>query len=286
MTAPTLSPQVFAILSTLVEERVGLSFAPGDARSFSDKVAAQMVESGFSTPLDYYYALRYDDPSGAHFDALIDALVVGETYFFRESEPLVAAIEHVVKPAVRARGRARVWSAACATGEEPLTIAMLLDRAGLAGEVDLIASDISARAIARASRAVYGNRSMRALLDPALHVGLPHDVVESLVARWFDQREDGWHARRELVDSVERRRINLVDPEAVRAAGAFDLVVCRNVLIYFSDENVRRVVDAIAVNMSTSARLLVGASESLMRFGTLLGCEERGGAFFYGRSGT
>ncbi len=279
-----LSAPIFAILSALVEERVGLSFGPADASNFSAKVAALVGEAGFSTPLDYYYALRYDDPSGELFGGLVDALVVGETYLFRESQPLLAAIENVVRPAVLARGHARIWSAASSTGEEPLTIAMLLERAGLHDRTSIVASDVSARALARARKAVYGARSMRALTDPALHVGIRHEELVEIGARWLEDRGDGLHARRELVSRVEYRQVNLLDPTATGALGLFDLVVCRNVLIYFSDDVVRRVVDSLADRMVQGGRLLVGASESLMRFGTVLQCEERGGAFFYGKN--
>lgn len=278
-----LSAQIFAILSGLVEERVGLSFGPADAAVFASKIAGVVGDAGFATPLDYYYALRYDDASGALFDGLVDALVVGETYLFRESEPLLAAIENVVRPAIQERGHARIWSAASSTGEEPLTIAMLLERAGLHDRTTIVASDVSTRALTRARRAVYGPRSMRALSDPALHVGLGHDELVAIAGEWIEQREDGFHARRDLVARVEYRKVNLLDASATGALGLFDLVVCRNVLIYFSDDVVRRVVDTIAGRMLPGARLLVGASESLMRFGTVLQCEERGGAFFYGR---
>ncbi len=277
----TLSPQVFAILSSLVEERIGLSFGTDDASLFSDKVVARMTEAGFASPLDYYYALRYDDPAGAHFDTLVDALVVGETYFFREVESLVAALEQVVKRAVEARGAARIWSAACSSGEEPLTIAMLLEDAGLLGSVSIVATDVSSRAIARARKAVYGPRSMRVVAEGSPMSGPLVPKLRMLANRHFVERADGFHADRSLVDAVTYRKLNLLDPKAVSSLGSFDLVVCRNVLIYFADETVRAVVDSLAGALEPDGRLLAGASESLMRFATPLECEERGGVFLY-----
>ena len=88
---------------------------------------------------------------------------------------------------------------------------------------------------------------------------------------------------RAITDAVTYRQLNLLDQTSVTTLGSFDLILCRNVLIYFSDETVHRVVTALCRALAPRGRLVVGASESLLRFGTLLHCEERGGAFFYAR---
>ena len=80
--------------------------------------------------LDYYYFLRYDDDGKVELERLVEALLVHETYFFRELEPLQVLVEHFVEPLVKQGMRPRIWCAACATGEEPLTLAMLLASAG------------------------------------------------------------------------------------------------------------------------------------------------------------
>jgi chemotaxis protein methyltransferase CheR len=274
-----LSPQLFAIFSSLVEERLGLHYGVEDMRVFSDKIFGAMAEAGFDSPLDYYYALRYDDDARASTDALANALVVGETYFFRELEALKVAIPHVIQPAIRLRGRARIWSAGCATGEEPLTLAMVLANAGILPQCEIVASDVSARALTRARAGVYGPRSLRAINADA------EPMIRDLAARWLERDEsaDGGVARvaRPIADAVTFRRVNLLDTEAIKALGTFDLVSCRNVLIYFADDTVSRVVASLCQSMAPRGRIIVGASESLLRFGTLLHCEERGGAFFY-----
>lgn len=274
-----LSPQLFAILSSLVEERLGLHYGPEDLRVFSDKVQSAMSDAGFESPLDYYYSLRYDDESGAETDALADSLVVGETYFFRELDALRVAVQHVIAPAVARNGRARIWSAACATGEEPLTMAMLLADAGLLPQCEIVATDLSTRALTRARTGVYGPRSLRAITDDA------DPTVRALADRWIarDQSGDGAVGRvaRPIADAVMYRRLNLLDKDALGSIGTFDLILCRNVLIYFRDDTVNRVVSSLCRALAAHGRIVVGASESLLRFGTLLYCEERGGAFFY-----
>lgn len=249
---------------------------------FGDKIASRAAEAGFESLLDYYYYLRYDAAAVTELDALADALVVDETYFFRELDALRAGVEQVVLPAVAKRGKARIWSVACATGEEPLSIAMLLEEAGIAKSCRITATDISARALAGAREGVYGARSLRVLSPNPPPRGLSKRaaaIADAAIVR------DGSKARvvRRLVDTIDYRQLNLLDEAAISAMGTFDLVFCRNVLIYFADETVKRVTSSLATALGPEGRLIIGASESLLRFGTVLRCEERGGAFLYAR---
>ena len=150
MPALPMSPQVFSILSALVNERAGLHFDLHHAPVFGEKVAARAAEAGFDSLLDYYYFLRYDAASASEMEALVDALVVNETYLFREFAPLETMITALVLPALGEGRRPRIWSAACSTGEEPNTVAMLLEAHGILDRVDLVASDVSGQALARA----------------------------------------------------------------------------------------------------------------------------------------
>jgi chemotaxis protein methyltransferase CheR len=271
MLAP-VSPQVLGLLSGLVEERTGIEYEARDYQLFGDKVLTRAQEAGFESALDYYYFLRYDASATAEFDALVEALVVTETYFFREAGPLHTVVEQILVPAARRGARPRVWSAACASGDEPLTIAMMLDEAGALSSTEIVASDLSLGAHRRARERGFGPRSLRSL---------PHGAH-----RWLRLEGDRAFVDSRLLDSVDWRQVNLTQPADVAALGTFDVVVCRNVLIYFSDETIQRVVRTIEGQLRPEGRLLVGVSESLLRFGTLLECEERGGAFLYRRNPT
>ena len=265
-------PQLFAIFANLLEETAGIHYGPNDRELFESKLAAQAEESGYDTLLDYYYRLRYDDPTGDERRRLVEALVVHETYFFRELPPLVELVDGYISHVVRERGRARIWSAACATGEEPLTLAMLLDHRGLLDHVEIVASDISRQAVARARSGRYSKRALRD--------GYPAELAR----RYLDVTETGITVSPRLLARIGLRTLNLLDDATVASLGVFDAIVCRNVLIYFRDAVTVQVVERLGRALAKDGLLCVGISESLLRFGTALACEERGGSFFYRRA--
>lgn len=265
-----LSPQVFVILAALVEESAGLHYGPDDRELFAEKVSVRAVEEGFESLLDYYYFMRYDAGGATELARLVESLVVHETFFFREREALDWLVQRFLPARCAAKGRARIWSSACATGEEPLTLAMLVAEAGLADRVDIVATDISERALARAREGVF---SPRALRDGA--------NTPPFVDRYLVKRAGRLFVQPELYRSIEWRRVNLTVEDEVAALGAFDAVICRNVLIYFSETTAERVVTRLAQRLVPDGVLLVGVSESLLRFGAAVRCEERGGVFIY-----
>ena len=263
-----LTPPVFAILNAIIEERIGLHYGLEDRAILAEKVTPRALELGFDSLLDYYYFLRYDPGGAAEFHALTDGLVVNETYFFREPAPLRLLADQLLAPMVAEGRRPRVWCAACSTGEEPLTLAMMLDERGLLDEVDLVASDLSERALGVARRGVYGKRATRAL--PA-----------GVIGRWLEQQGAEVAAAERLQQAISWRKVNLLDPEATAALGCFDAILCRNVLIYFRGKMVKSVVARLGGALLPTGWLLVGISESLLRFGTEFTCEERAGVFLY-----
>ncbi|MDI1480921.1 protein-glutamate O-methyltransferase CheR [Polyangium sp. y55x31] len=276
MSGLPISPQVFAILSALIEEKLGIHYGPLDKDLLGDKVASRAVEAGFDSLLDYYYYLRYDPAGPVELDALAEVLVVGETYLFRELDQLDALVRQILVPLAEASGSraVRVWSAACATGEEPYSMAMLLAERGLLDRVEIVASDVSARSLAAARAGEYGPRSLRSQVN-----------VPPVAWRFMQRHGERIVVNDEIRRAVDFRRINLLDGDGIEKLGRFDAIVCRNVLIYFQDATARRVIDALTRVLVPNGVLLVGVSESLLRLGTALRCEERGGAFVYRKVG-
>jgi chemotaxis protein methyltransferase CheR len=265
-----MSPQVFAITSQFIEDHVGLHYGPADRDIFAQKVSDRATEVGFDSLLDYYYLLRYDDEGGRELQKLVETLTVHETYFFREPEALRVLVRSIIPEMLADRPAVRIWCAACATGEEPYTLAMMLAQAGLGDRVQMIASDVSERALAQARAGWYGPRSLRRIPPNAPFRG------------WIEDA-GGVRVPDDIRGRIAWTRVNLVEGEAVRALGELDIVLCRNVMIYFSDATVVRVAQSFAEVLRPDGLLVMGTAESLLRFGTAFQCEERGGAFFYRR---
>ncbi|HUR53159.1 MAG TPA: protein-glutamate O-methyltransferase CheR [Gemmataceae bacterium] len=262
---------VFLILRDLIRDRIGISFEDDHRELLALKLSDRVRGLGLRSFLDYFYALKYDTGSAAEWDRLTDALSVQETYFWREIDQVRALVD-VLVPRHAADRPVRVWSAACATGEEPLTIAMALAEAGWFGraDVEVWASDTSPAALERAERGVYRERSFRAL---------PADLRE----KYFTPAGDGWRVDPALRARVRYSRANLLDPAETRHLATAPFVFCRNVFIYFSTQTVSRVVRQFAERMPRPGYLFVGVSESLVRAKTAFELEEVGGAFVYAK---
>jgi chemotaxis protein methyltransferase CheR len=267
-----LTAPVFSILSTLIEERIGLSYTLQDRDLLASKLGSRMLELGYDSALDYYYFLRYDPTSDSEFQALVNTLVVNETFFFREFAALEALVSHYALPLANTGRTLRIWCAAASTGEEPLTLAMLLEHHGLLDRVQVVATDISSTALARAKEGHYSRRSLRQIPAP------------ELVAKWLDVTDKSITVKPALRETIQWQQLNLLDAAAIQSLGEFDFIICRNVLIYFRDAVVSRVVRALEAQLRQGGVLLVGVSESLLRFSTPLACEEKAGVFVYRRA--
>lgn len=268
-----LSDTAFALLRDLVQDRTGMYFENSKADLLADKLSPLVVERGFDSFLDYYYLLKYDPAAQSEWQRVMDALSVQETFFWREMDQVHALVEHILPQfaAEHPRQTFHIWSAACASGEEPLTIAMALDQAGWFERIPLkiVGSDASPAALVKAQRGLYRERAFR---------NLPGD----LWSKYFRPTENGtWSIDPELHARVEWRAANLVVDSDIAPLACAEATFCRNVFIYFSDATIRRTTHTFARHMPVPGYLFVGASESLLRRTTELELEEIGGAFVY-----
>ena len=262
---------VFLLLRELIRDRIGVSFEDGSRELLAIKLRDRLRARGLRAFLDYFYALKYGPAAADEWDRLTDALSVQETYFWREMEPVRALVDVLVPEHVAAgRGPVRIWSAACATGEEPLTLAIALTEAGwfARAEVEIRATDTSPAALEKAEAGVYRERSFRAL-PPALR------------DKYFTRVEGGWRVDPALKARVRYGRANLLEPADTHAPAAVPFVFCRNVFIYFSAATIARVVARFAERMPRPGYLFLGVSESLVRAKTAFELDEVGAAFVY-----
>src|SRR5215210_4396609 len=264
------------LLRDLIHERTGLFFDNGKGDILTDKLSPLVIERGFTSLLDYYYLLKYDESAQGEWRSVMNALSVPETYFWREMDQVRALVEAVVPKwfAAPGAGPLRVWSAACATGEEPLTIAIALKEAGWLGRVpiEIYASDASLAAIEKARRGVYRERSFRNL--PA-----------QLRAKYFRQEGETktWRIDARLHAAVHWGVVNLMDEAEVAPRASANVIFCRNVFIYFSNQSISRTVRTFAAHIRPPGHLFVAASESLLRVAEDFELQEIGEAFVYVR---
>jgi chemotaxis protein methyltransferase CheR len=258
------------LLRDLVHERTGLFFEPDRTNLLLEKLRGRALLHDCHSYLDYYYILKYQEKGPEEWLRVMDAFSVQETYFWREFSQVESLVQFVVPRWMRDHSSPlRVWSAACATGEEPYTIAMALLEAGLGhAPVEIHASDGSEAALEKARTGRYRERSFRALPEP-------------LREKYFTRIADGWQLDQKVMERVVFHRANIVVPEETARLARASVIFCRNVFIYFSPQSTRRTVELFAERMLDPAYLFVGSSESLLKVTERFELQELGDAFVY-----
>src|SRR3954471_3337738 len=261
------------VLRELIHDCTGLFFDEHRFDLLAERLAPLVVERGFRSFLDLYYLLKYDEAAAPPaWRQVLDALSVPETYFWREMDQIRAVVCRIVPELARRGARViRIWSAPCASGEEPLTIAMALEEAGWFARlpIKIHGSDGSSAAIGRARAGRYRQRSMRAL-PPAM------------LEKYFRADADAYVPDPRLASRITSWSVvNLMTAAEVAAYARCPIVFCRNAFIYFSPRTVRTVVEQLGASMPTPGFLCVGASESLLNVTSTFALEEFDRALVY-----
>jgi chemotaxis protein methyltransferase CheR len=256
-----LGPEEFRLLRDFISGFCGLWFDDDSAYFLERRLQQRLRERQLDSFLDYYYLLLYGAEREEELSRVVDVLTTNETYFFREMNQLRALTEEIVPELVQRRGgrrRLRLWSAGCSTGEEPYTLAiLLLEHPLLAGwDTEIFASDISQRVLHSARRGVYTASSFRCT-EPGYR------------ERYFEPVDAG---SSRVVEPVRRLvtfgQLNLLAPEQWTILGQFDVILCRNVMIYFNAEGKRKMVESFHRKLDGGGFLLLGHAESLMNVTT------------------
>lgn len=262
------------LLRSLIHERAGVFFDNGRCDLLTDKLAPLVIDRGFSSFLDYYYLLKYDETADDEWRKVMNALSVPETYFWREIDQLRALVD-VIIPKWFSSHRTepfRIWSAACATGEEPLTIAMLLNEKGWfeRGAIEIVATDASSSAVAKAQRGIYRERSFR-------------NLSAELRNKYFvpGSAPSTWQINEELHRKIRWGVANLMDEAQIATFASANTIFCRNVFIYFSESAISKTVSSFARYIRPPGYLFIGVSESILRLTTKFTLEEIDNAFVY-----
>lgn len=234
-----------------VEATIGLAFGGSRRPQLLAAVGAAAADAGAGNAVDYVHLL---DQDRSVFDDLVDRLTVGETYFFRDARHF-ELLRDVVLPEVLGRTDrpVRMWSAGCGTGEEPYSLAIFLDQLGLGSRAEIVATDLNRRSLAAAREGRYRPWSLRAMDDEDK-------------ARWFGREGDDFVLDEDIRRRVAFAPLNLASEAADRTAGPreVDVVFCRNVLIYLTEEAVKRAVSLIAESMAPGGWLVTASVDPIL----------------------
>jgi chemotaxis protein methyltransferase CheR len=246
----TLSARDMARISRLVYERSGITLHDGKRSLVVARLQKRL--RALSLPsFGEYLALVERDGSGAEVVALLDAIATNHTYFFREEQHFDLLVSRVAAARADAAPLA-IWSAACATGEEPYSIVITLDRAIPKIPARVIASDMSTKALATARRGIY----KRAAVD-----SLPPEVLRRYFQKGMGAQEGLARVSPDVLRQVEFRHLNLL--EIGDLGERFDVIFCRNVMIYFDRLVQQRVVSMLERHLRPNGHLFISHSESL-----------------------
>jgi len=257
-----MSDDEFQLLRDCIYVHCGIYFDKDSKYILEKRLSPRLTGLKLPTFYDYYHFLKYNRNKEQELMDIMDVLTTNETYFFRESLQLKAFSQEVIpelikrKSVIRNRSL-RIWSAGCSTGEEPYTIAMLLSTIPelYDWKIEIIGTDISQRVLQKARRAVYGGSSFRA-------------TEENDLKRFFHVQEGGYKVNDSIRELVTISHLNLFDRQRLAMLGKFDIVFCRNVIIYFDQAAKKRVIESFHNVLYAGGFLFLGHSESLMNITT------------------
>lgn len=242
-------------LAALLEARTGQQLVTGRVWRIETSLKPLLRERGMTSTDQLVSAMIAGREYGLA-DKVVEALLNNETFFFRDHavfQLLNSEALEVIRTARASRRRIRIWCAGCSTGQEAYSIAMMLadDPARWQGwSVDIVGTDISAGAIARAQSGIYSQFEIQR--------GLPI----MMMMRWFDQDGESWHAKPELRRRVQFRRHNVLAQPPI--PGRFDLILCRNVLLYFPAPVRIAAFERLASAIEPDGVLMLGAGETVL----------------------
>jgi chemotaxis protein methyltransferase CheR len=265
----------FRRLCEFLYRRTGMVFTETKRYYVERRVLDRMKATGATSFASYFARLRIDALS--EVEQFINAFTVNETYFYRESHQLRCLTADLLTDrvaAARPGDPVRIWSVPCSTGEEPYSIAIwLLENWPPVDsyDVEIVGSDVDTRVLEAARNGLFGKRAL---------MQLPPDVV----ARYFTpEGEDQWRVLDEIRDSIRFGPVNLVEAPDIAAFGRFDVIFCRNVLIYFDEASRRVAAENLFESLLPGGFLCLGHTESMSRISPLFEVRRFADAIVYQR---
>jgi chemotaxis protein methyltransferase CheR len=256
-----ISPEQVQRFCEFLYRRTGMSFTESKRYFIDRRLEDRIAATGSSSFQEYFSLLRTD--ADQEIEHLINSFTVNETYFYREDHQLRCMTASLLDAIVRQKkpgATLRIWSIPCSTGEEPYSIALWLMENWPQVDsynIEIVGSDIDTRALKAATEGVYGDRAL---------MRLSRDII----SRYFSPVAGGYYQIDEgLRNSIEFTPANLIDPQDMKHYRDFDLIFCRNVLIYFDDASRRLAAENLYDCLQPGGYICLGHSESMSRISPL-----------------
>jgi chemotaxis protein methyltransferase CheR len=251
-----MTPDDFEFISQMLKKRSGLALTQ-DKMYLLESRLMPLARTNNCADLTAFIRMLRIKPDEKVVAEVVDAMTTNESMFFRDQKPF-DQLRQVILPRFKAAhpsgGRMKIWSAACSNGQEPYSIAMCLQEEApkMAGfTYDITGTDISPRVLEKARQGIYTQFEVQR--------GLPI----TMMLKYFKQLPDNtWQANDVLRSMVTFRQANLLDPYT--RLGIFDLILCRNVLIYFDEPTKRNILERMSEILTPGGVLLLGSTESVM----------------------
>lgn len=250
-----LTKKEFTLFKEYIYEHIGISLSEQKIYLVQARLAKRVKHLGLTDFSAYYHTL-VNDASGKEFEYLCSLISTNVTSFFRESKQWDFWKTHLSTMIAGKNNRLRIWSAACSTGEEPYSIAMFLDEnlpSSAHFDIKILATDVSPRVLKEASEGVYGPKAIA-------------NLSQNYLSRYFErtQNQGSFRVKESLKRPITFRAFNLVTGNFNLFKGKqFDIIFCRNVMIYFDKPTQQALVDKFYEMLCPGGYLFIGSSEAL-----------------------
>lgn len=241
-----------------IYEKSGLFFADHKKYLLENRITKRIDILHLKDYEEYMYLLKYGSNKLEELGKLFDAITTNETYFFR-NEPQLKAFREIIIPHLVEKlsgnfnNRAKIWSAGCSSGEEPYTLSIIFQEEAFKGKkvpYEILASDISREILDRAKKGIYGKYAMR-------------NITNAQLVSFFSQVGNEYKIKESISRPISHKIINLAELHSYPLTSKFDLIFCRNVLIYFDAEGKKNVIKKFYDLLNPGGYLFIGHSESL-----------------------
>jgi chemotaxis protein methyltransferase CheR len=257
----SMTDETFTQLRELIYEQTGITFQPNQKYLLESRLLSRLKRHKLGSYQDYYEYLRRDPYRDKELTSLYALITTNETYFYRDIPQLdtfMGTIVPATMEANKASRQLRIWSAACSTGDEVYTLAILLqEHPPLSGwTIDLLGTDLSDVVLEKAMAGVYGAHTLR-------------HVPPALKAKYFAEHKGLFALSSDIKQRVKLMNLNLYDRPRLKLIRGMDVIFCRNCLIYFDDKAKHRILTDLHAALKPSGYLVIGFSESLTHMATL-----------------